>query len=268
MRKGGWIEGGALAPLHLSGSRRLTIFMEIVSLDGTFDESISVQNEVKKIVLCHSTTKAILPIAPKNSLSKWRIPKSGFYTPIDVRFVLTPHISERANVMAVVKLVDARDCSPSRILYQTKEFNLGAGIVVEGTQLPFCLPVGEYPLQFEVTVSRSQFRETSKLFTTSNEWRMMCSTTPLSRVRSVMGAAQVPAAVVHPDFKMRLESSKGGRKPDGRPTRRGKVTGHNGRCHSDASVGGSSGAMPQGAHAWEGRDYHYGDAESLSGKEY
>ena len=123
--------------------------MEIQSLDGSFEEALVIQNEVKKILLSHKTTKAILPLAPVSQFSRWKIPKTGYYAPIDVKFVLTPHISERAQVKGVVKLVDSRDLSPSRELYRSKEFNLGHGIVIEGSQLPFCLPVGDFGFMYQ-----------------------------------------------------------------------------------------------------------------------
>lgn len=182
--------------------------MEIVSLDGSFEETLAIQNQVKKVVFAHKSTRGIVPLGPTKTSDKWKAPRSGYYAPIDVRLVVTPHLSERANVMAVVKLIDTRDLSPARILYSSKTFNLGHGIVIEGSQLPFCLPALEYPLQFEVMVLQSQFRETSTLFTTSIEWRMMSSATPLSRVRAVMGTAHIPVASIQPNFKMQLESER------------------------------------------------------------
>lgn len=182
--------------------------MEIISLDGSFEDHLDIQNQVKKLVLSHKSDRGFSPLAPTSTKEKWKAPRVGFYVPIDVRFVVTPHLSEKANVMAEVKLVDTRDMSKARVLYQSKPFNLGSGIVIEGSQLPFCLPAGDYPLQFEVMVSQSQFRETSTLYTTSIEWRMMCSNTPLSRVKSVMGSAHVPAVEVQPSFRMKLESPK------------------------------------------------------------
>ncbi|UTQ50964.1 MAG: viral suppressor of RNA silencing [Convolvulus aureusvirus 1] len=235
--------------------------MEIQSLDGKFEDTLVIQNEVKKVSLSHKTTKAILPLAPLNQFAKWKIPKAGFYAPIDVKFVLTPHISERALVKGVVKLVDSRDLAPSRELFRSKEFNIGHGLVIEGSQLPFCLPVGDYPLQFEVTVLQSQFRETATLYTTSVEWRMMSSTTPLSRVRSVMGSAHQPAMVVQPNFKMSLESSNGASTyPRRKKTQ--KLNGPEVRSRDDTSVGGSSDGLPHGAQAWVG--HHYPAEESLS----
>jgi len=235
--------------------------MEIQSLDGTFEEALVVQNEVKKILLSHKTTKAILPLAPVTHFSKWKVPKSGFYAPIDVKFVLTPHISERAQVKGVVKLADSRDMSPSRELYRSKEFNIGHGLVIEGSQLPFCLPVGDYPLQFEVTVLQSQFRETANLYSTSVEWRMMSSTTPLSRVRSVMGAAHQPAMTLQPNFKMSLESSKGVGSTSKR-RKGGKPNGPGLRCNQSTGVGGSSPVMPPCSQAGEWTDNDLGDSYS------
>nr|WAK75540.1 movement protein [Pothos latent virus] len=235
--------------------------MEIQSLDGVLGEELAIQNEVKKILLSHKTTKAILPLAPISQFSKWKIPKQGFYAPIDVKFVLTPHISERAQVRGVVKLVDSRDLSPSRELYRSKEFNIGHGLVIEGSQLPFCLPVGDYPLQFEVTVLQSQFRETANLYSTSVEWRMMSSTTPLSRVRSVMGAAQQPAMKLQPNFKMSLESSKGGGMKS-HQKKSSKPNGHSRRGNLSGEVGGSSSSLPSGAQTGEWIDNDYGDSLS------
>lgn len=236
--------------------------MEIQHIDGTFEDSLIVQNEVKKFLISHKTTKAILPLAPYSQLTKWKIPKTGFYAPIDVKFVLTPHVSERAQVRGVVKLVDSRDLSPSRELYRSKEFNIGHGLLIEGSQLPFCLPVGDYPLQFEVTVLQSQFKETANLYSTSVEWRMMSSTTPLSRVKSVMGAAHQPAMNLEPNFKMKLESSKG----VSHNQKQRKTTKPNGldrRGRGNSTVGGSSDAsQSQGAQAWGG--YHNDLGDSLS----
>lgn len=194
--------------------------MEIQSLEGYFEEAVEILKELKKVQVTHRTHHSIIPLAPIHLLTTWKTPKTGFYVPTDVTFVLTPHLSERAGVKAVVRLVDSRELTPSRVLYTTPEFNLGNGITIEGSQFPFCLPVGEYPIQFEVKVSQCSFKETARLYTTSLRWHMMCSTTPLSRVRSVMGSAQPPTAIVEPNFKMQLESSKGkarakraGRKP-------------------------------------------------------
>nr|WRQ65998.1 tombus P22-like movement protein [Tolivirales sp.] len=183
--------------------------MEIQSLEGYFEEALEIQRESKRVLVTHNTHHSVVSLAPRSLLSTWKVPKTGYYVPTDVTFVLTPHLSEKAGVKAVVQLVDSRQMSPSRVLYRTQEFNLGTGIAIEGSQLPFCLPVGEYPIQFEVKVSQSSFKETARLYTTSLQWHMMCSPTPLSRVRSVMGSAQPPAAIVTPNFKMQLESSKG-----------------------------------------------------------
>jgi len=142
-------------------------------------------------------------LGPHTFGDKWRVPKNGFYTPTDVRFVVTPHISENAGVTATVKLIDASDMSPSRVLYKSQEFNLGHGLTMEGSQLPYCLPVGEYPIQFEVTVSRSQFAATRTMFSTSLEWRMMWSPTPLSRVKSVFATAQEKVLEAEPSFKLK-----------------------------------------------------------------
>jgi len=236
--------------------------MEIVSLEGHFEESLDIQNEVKKITLTHKSSNAFIPLAPADLLAKWKVPRSGFYSPIDVRLVVTPHVSEKSGVLAIVKLVDARDPSPARVLYQSKQFNLGHGLIVEGSQLPFCLRVGEYPLQFEVAVSRSQFREGSKIFTTSVEWRMLHSPAPLSRVRSVMGSAQAPVLTAPHNFKMRLEAPGGGGK--GKKLRRGtSVNGQSGRWHHPTSVGGSSDVTPEYAQCSVGDGDHFGDTDSI-----
>lgn len=226
--------------------------MEIVSLNGSFEETLNIQNEVKRLNLTHKTKLSICPFAPSTQLQKWKIPKSGFYAPMDVSFVVHPHLSERAGVMAVVKLVDSRDSGPSRILYKSASFNLGHGLTVEGSQLPFCLPVGEYPLQFEVMVSQSQFKETASIFSTSLDWRMLFSNTPLSRVKSVMGAAHTPAQVIEPNFKMQIKSSRGGRQIDSKTRMSRGQNGPSTRRHSPTSVGGSSDVSPQFAQDWEG----------------
>lgn len=174
--------------------------MSIISLDGELD--FTPYNRTSSVVhLSHKSKRGEIHLGPKSFSDKWKIPSSGFYTPTDVRLVITPHISEKAGVMAVVKLIDASDMSPARVLYQSKEFNLGHGLTLEGTQLPFCLPIGEYPILFEVTVSRSQFVEARTMFTTSLEWRMMWSSTPLSRVKSVFAVAHQPVIEVSPTFK-------------------------------------------------------------------
>jgi len=175
-------------------------FMAIISLDNCLDFT-PFQDTPSIVHLKHKTTKTSLTLGPHNFSDKWKVPKVGFYTPTDVRIVITPHISEKAAVMAVIKLIDASDMSPSRVLYQSHEFNLGHGLTLEGTQLPFCLPIGEYPIQFEVTVSRSQFQDTRTLFSTSLEWRMMYSTTPLCRVKSVF------ATVSHQPLEATVPSS-------------------------------------------------------------
>lgn len=167
-------------------------FMSIISLDGELSYTPYQQTD-SVVQLSHKSRRSTVTFGPHNFSDKWKIPKTGFYTPTDVRFVITPHISENAGVMATVKLVDSSDLSPSRVLFQSPEFNLGHGLTLEGSQLPFCLPMGEYPILFEVTVSRSQFAATRTMFSTSLEWRMMWSITPLSRVKSVFAVAQPQA---------------------------------------------------------------------------
>jgi hypothetical protein len=167
--------------------------MSIISLDGELE--FARYNRTSQIVhISHKTTKALIHLGPRSLGDKWRTPNHGFYVPTDVNLVITPHISENAGVTAVVKLIDDSDMSPNRVLYQSKEFNLGMGLTLEGSQLPFCLPVGEYPIVFEVTVLRSQFQATRTMFTTSLEWRMMWSSTPLSRANSVFAVAHEPVA--------------------------------------------------------------------------
>jgi len=174
---------------------------EIISLDSEFAFTPYSQTS-STVHLSHKTKRGRVGLCPQTFSDKWKVPKNGFYTPTDVRLAVTPHISERAGVMATVKLLDESDMSPSRVLFQSKEFNLGHGLTLEGSQLPFCLPVGEYPIAFEVTVSRSQFAETRTMFSTSLEWRMMWSVTPLSRVKSVFAVAQQPVLDATPSFKM------------------------------------------------------------------
>nr|UHS72074.1 MAG: putative movement protein [Tombusviridae sp.] len=182
--------------------------MSIVSLDGEF--AFTPYTRTSSLVhLSHKTKRGHVQLGPSTFSQKWKVPKDGFYTPTDVRLVVTPHISERAGVMATVKLVDESDMSPSRVLYQSKEFNLGHGLTMEGSQLPFCLPVGEYPIAFEVTVSRSQFADTRTMFTTSLEWRMMWSATPLSRVKSVFAEAHQPVLDANPSFRHLKIKDKG-----------------------------------------------------------
>lgn len=166
--------------------------MSIISLDGELAYTPYQQTE-SLVQLSHKSRRSTVSFGPHNFSDKWKIPKSGFYTPTDVRFVITPHISESAGVTATVKLIDSSDMSPSRVLFQSPEFNLGHGLTLEGSQLPFCLPMGEYPILFEVTVSRSQFAATRTMFSTSLEWRMMWSVTPLSRVKSVFAVARPEA---------------------------------------------------------------------------
>lgn len=177
--------------------------MSIISLDGELDLVSPFQSSTNVVHLSHKSRRPSITLSPHTFGEKWKIPKNGFYTPTDVRLVITPHISENAGVTAVVRLLDVSDMSPSRVLYTTPEFNLGHGLTIEGSQLPFCLPVGEYPIQFEVTVSRSQFAETRTTFTTSLEWRMMWSPTPLSRVQSVFATAHSRVMDANPTFKLR-----------------------------------------------------------------
>jgi len=165
--------------------------MSIISLDGELDFT-PFSRTASLVHLSHKTTRSHIHLGPRSFGQKWKVPNHGFYTPTDVKLVITPHISERAGVMATVKLLDESDMSPSRVLFQSKEFNLGMGLTLEGSQLPFCLPVGEYPISFEVMVSRSPFAEARTMFTTSLEWRMMWSSTPLSRVKSVFAVAHQP----------------------------------------------------------------------------
>jgi hypothetical protein len=175
-------------------------FMSIVSLDGELDFT-PYQRTSSLVHLSHKSKRGHISLGPSSFSEKWRVPKNGFYTPTDVNLVITPHISEKAGVTAVVKLLDESDMSPSRVLFQSKEFNLGHGLTLEGSQLPFCLPVGEYPIAFEVTVFRSQFLGTRTMFTTSLEWRMMWSPTPLSRVKSVFAVANQPALEAESSFR-------------------------------------------------------------------
>lgn len=163
--------------------------MSIVSIDGEFDQP-SYQATSDSVCLSHRSTKAITGFGPSFFQRLWKgVPRSGFYTPADVSFVVTPHISESAGVLAIVKLIDASDMSPARVLYQSEKFNLGLGLTLQGSQLPFCLRIGEYPIHFEVTVLRSQFQDTRTIFSTSLAWRMMYSITPLCRVKSVFTTA-------------------------------------------------------------------------------
>nr|UHS72117.1 MAG: putative movement protein [Tombusviridae sp.] len=188
--------------------------MSIISLDGELDISSPFQTSTTQVHLSHKTKRPAVTLGPYSFGDKWRVPKSGFYTPTDVRFVVTPHISENAGVTATVSLIDTSDMSPSRVLYRSKVFNLGHGLTMEGSQLPFCLPVGEYPIQFEVTVSRSQFADTRTMFSTSLEWRLMWSPTPLSRVKSVFATAQDRVLEAEPSFKLKQKpkiSTKGPR---------------------------------------------------------
>jgi hypothetical protein len=187
------------------GGQEADHFMTIVSLDGEFDYP-PYQPVTSRVHLSHKSTKSAVCLGPATFSQRWRVPRSGFYTPTDVTFVVTPHISEKAGVLATVKLIDATDMSPSRVLFETKVFNLGHGITLEGSQLPFCLPIGEYPIHFEVTVSRSQFQGTRTMYTTSLEWQLMYSPTPLSRVKSVFAVAHHPVVEVTPNFSMKTKN--------------------------------------------------------------
>nr|UHS72225.1 MAG: putative movement protein [Tombusviridae sp.] len=181
--------------------------MSIESLDGILDHDFFAQG-TKHINLSHKSRSAVVRLGPNSITEKWKSPKTGFYTPTDVSFVVVPHISENAGVMATVKLVDESNCNPiTRVLYRSQEFNLGHGLTLEGTQLPFCLPVGEYPIQFEVTVSRSQYQASRTMFTTSLEWRMMWSPMPLSRVKSAFITAPLPVAHANQHRNQRIQSS-------------------------------------------------------------
>jgi len=184
--------------------------MSIISLDGEID--FTPYNPTTSLVhLSHKTKRGRVQLGPQTFHQKWRIPKNGFYVPTDVCLVITPHISEKAGVMAVLRLIDESDMSPTRVLFQSKEFNLGQGLKLEGSQLPFCLPVGEYPIVFEVTVSRSQFQETRTMYSTSLEWRMMWSATPLSRVKSAFAVAHQPVMQVTPSFRsIKIDTNSSG----------------------------------------------------------
>nr|WRQ65401.1 RNA-dependent RNA polymerase [Tolivirales sp.] len=188
-------------------------FMSIVSLDGELDLSSPFQTTTSTVHLSHKSKRPSVVLGPHSFGDKWKVPKTGFYTPTDVSFVVTPHISENAGVTAVVTLIDVSDLSPTRVLYRSQEFNLGHGLTLEGSQLPFCLPVGEYPILFEVTVSRSQFAATRTMFSTSLEWRMQWSPTPLSRVKSVFATAQVKALEATPSFKLKQKTENKSRGP-------------------------------------------------------
>lgn len=203
-----------MSACQLAQGEEADYFMSIVSLDNALDLSSPFQTSTSTVHLSHKTKRPSVILGPHTFSDKWKVPKNGFYTPTDVRFVVTPHISENAGVTATVKLIDTSDMSPSRVLYRSQEFNLGHGLTMEGSQLPFCLPVGEYPIQFEVTVSRSQFADTRTMFSTSLEWRMMWSPTPLSRVKSVFATAQVKLLEAEPSFKLKKipnNSTKGPR---------------------------------------------------------
>lgn len=180
--------------------------MSIISLDGELGLS-PYQATSSTFHFKHKTRRSLITFSPQTFSDKWNVPKNGFYTPTDVTFVVTPHISEKAGVMATVKLIDVSDLSPSRVLYESKPFNLGHGLTLEGSQLPFCLPVGEYPIAFEVTVSRSQYLATRTMFSTSLDWRMMWSPTPLSRVKSVFAEATQPVMEAAPTFNMKLKGT-------------------------------------------------------------
>ncbi|CAD89893.1 putative movement protein [Johnsongrass chlorotic stripe mosaic virus] len=178
--------------------------MSIVNIDGEFEQP-QFQDTPSKVYISHKSRKSLVCLGPSVFHKLWKVPKTGFYTPTGVTFVVTPHISESAGVTAVIKLIDMSDMSPSRVLYKSKEFNLGHGLTLEGSQLPFCLPIGEYPIHFEVTVSRSQFQATRTMFSTSLEWHLMYSPTPLSRVRSVFGVAHQPVLEVETNFRMKTK---------------------------------------------------------------
>lgn len=192
-------------------------FMSIVNIDGEIDFA-PFQSTTSTIHLTHKTRKSICRFGPSSFSQKWKVPKTGFYTPTAVNFVVTPHISEKAGIMASIRLVDESDMSPTRVLYQSQSFNLGHGMTLEGSQLPFCLPVGEYPILFEVTVQRSQFLATRTLFSTSLDWQLMYSPTPLSRVKSVFATAHVPVQEACPQFKLvKAVESKVPRAKGGKP---------------------------------------------------
>lgn len=197
--------------------------MSIVSLDNCLDFT-PFQSTLSEVHLSHKTKHAVITLGPHTFSDKWKLPKAGFYTPTDVRIVITPHISEIASVMARIRLVDTSDMSPSRVLYLSQEFNLGHGLTLEGTQLPFCLPVGEYPIQFEVMVSRSQFQATRTMFSTSLEWRMMYSPIPLCRVKSAFATVSHKAmeAEIPKRFKRQQNQSRvagGGHNKGDKPKR-------------------------------------------------
>lgn len=161
--------------------------MEIVSIDGeivegwipekkTVDYSVRNTLEVKR--------KTVLDLIPEGLLLKVRLPNSGFYVPHNVNIVITPHISENTGTRAKLGLRDSRDMDLSRYLYQSPEFNLGIGLQVSGTQLPFCLPMGEFPIQLELLVLNSSFTGKAKICTMSCQWSLTWSSAPFCRVQS------------------------------------------------------------------------------------
>jgi len=202
--------------------------MSIIDLDGQFSYTPYSATQ-QQISLSHKSRRSFIQFGPHSLPEKWKVPKSGFYTPADVRLVVTPHISENAGVLAQVRLVDESDMSPSRVLYESNKFNLGLGITLEGSQLPFCLPIGEYPIHFEVMVLQSPYQATRTIFTTSLEWRMMWSPTPLSRVKSVFVTAHSDAVEATTRFRhLSLTEPSGNQSRVAQPSKKTKNRKHQG----------------------------------------
>lgn len=183
---------------------------EIVCIDGeiiagwtpekkTFDYSVRNTLEVRR--------RTTLPLIPEGLLLKMRLPTTGFYVPHDVNIVITPHISENTGTEARLGLRDSRDMKLDRYLYQSKVFNLGKGMSLTGTQLPFCLPMGEYPIQLELMVSQSAFLEKSKICTISCKWSLTWSQAPFCRVQSAFKSNEI-AMVKNRKTQYLLESSE------------------------------------------------------------
>ncbi len=160
---------------------------EVVSIDGEIVEGWKPTCRVVDYNVVNTLQvkrKTVMDLVPVGLILKARLPGKGFYVPHDVNIAITPHISENTGTRAKLGIRDSRDMNQSRYLYQSPEFNLGIGLRVTGTQLPFCLPMGEFPIQLELMVLHSAFQGHAKICTISCQWSLTWASAPFSRVQS------------------------------------------------------------------------------------
>jgi hypothetical protein len=161
--------------------------MEIVSIDGEIVEGWIPERSTSEYSVRNTLEvrrKTVLDLVPAGILLKARLPRHGFYVPHDVNIVVTPHISEHTGTRARLGIRDSRDLDISRYLYRSPEFNLGIGLKVTGSQLPFCLPMGDFPIQVELTMLGSAFNGKSRVCSISCQWSLTWSSGPFCRTQS------------------------------------------------------------------------------------